>query len=79
MFFGVLLLSEVSLWAYMFNVFKSSVYSSGSVVFLDNDIANSKQYSTEAAIDVSSIVGPQKIRFDLKENAQKMAANIRQK
>lgn len=58
-FIGLILFSEITLWAYLYKVIGASDYanSTGSVVIYDNALLNSKKYSDKAQVsDLSNLI-----------------------
>lgn len=78
-FVGLILFSEITLWAYLYKVIGASDYanSSGSVLVYDNALLNSKQFADKALVaDFSNVIGPVTLRFDLSSNARQMSKKM---
>lgn len=72
LFFGVLLFSEITLWAFLVKKINATDYENpnGGVIVYDNDKLNSDRFKNSAQInDFDNLIGPLELKFDLKSDA----------
>lgn len=72
LFFGVLLFSEITLWAFLVKKINATDYENpnGGVIVYDNDKLISDRFKNSAQInDFDNLIGPLELKFDLKSDA----------
>lgn len=72
LFFGVLLFSEITLWAFLVKKINATDYENpnGGVIVYDNDKLISERFKSSAQIsDFDNLIGPLELKFDLRADA----------
>lgn len=72
-FFGILLFSEITLWAFLVNRINATDYENpnGGVIVYDNEKFISERFKNDAKINnFDNLIGPLELRFDLKADAR---------
>lgn len=72
LFFGVLLFSEITLWAFLVKKINATDYENpnGGVIVYDNEKWNSDRFKSSSQINnFDNLIGPLELKFDLKADA----------
>lgn len=72
LFFGVLLFSEITLWAFLVKKINATDYENpnGGVLVYDNEKLVSERFKSQAQMNnFDNLIGPLELKFDLKADA----------
>lgn len=72
LFFGILLFSEITLWAFLVQKINATDYENpnGGVVVYDNEKFISERFKSSAQMNgFDNLIGPLELKFDLKADA----------
>lgn len=72
LFFGALLFSEITLWAFLVQKINATDYENpnGGVIVYDNDKLLSDRFKNNAVLgNFDNLIGPMELKFDLKSDA----------